>query len=327
MPIQCPWFLDLGTGQLVRKRTSVDVLGPGPTSALFSVHGPGDETLTLEEIEAAVEGDWQQPTVSSLHALGCAERAVRLLGELTGQSAKWYYENLRIQLHTHKYPVDHFPAPGVPYASYNRARRSIVFAFVPGDSYQTACLAHDLVVHEVCHAYLDGWKRWYLGDTETRAVTEVLSDWLTVYSAGRLVEARRAAIGHPPAPLSGRATVLSRIAEVPGFSFVIRDLSDRISLSDAASESEEDDMVYALARVVSSAFYEAMCRSMTSSTEAALSPALVAMTEAIFDSLVSLSSDSVSLQQLCESVASHASAPLKETLIETLQEQEIAVEG
>lgn len=55
-PLSLPWFLDLGTGQLVRKRKSVVRYGPGAGSARVRVLGPNEQILQLDALTAALDG-------------------------------------------------------------------------------------------------------------------------------------------------------------------------------------------------------------------------------------------------------------------------------
>lgn len=331
-----PWFLDLGTGYLVRKTKSVVLYGPGVGSSRLRVVGPDEASFLPEAVAAALDGPWTKPIVVSLHALACAERACDLLTELTAVNQKWSFEE-RLRLFTHAIEVPRFEDFEGSWGRFERASERISFAHVVNDPWRTASLSHDLVVHEVCHALLDGWKDWYITSAdladdepsaaETGAISECLGDLLSMYSAGRLVEARRRALQETSGELSNNPCNLSRFAELPGYTRILRDLSNRVSRADAEHLSDGNPQKpYMLAAALGSAIYETIgVRTRTmGNDEEALRGALEEVLGGVFSSIQSLPNGRVTIDGFVISTLASCESTTRELLGLALEERGFA---
>lgn len=329
MVFSLPWFLDLGTGRLVKKRLRVDVVGPGPRSTRFEVLGPGNLTLDDGQVAAAVDGDWDTVAVMMLHTLACAERAVGLLELLTGLECRWpRYPDLPIRLYSHSQPMASIEKASF-LGEYRPNQAAIHFEYAHDDPWLSACLAHDLVLHEVCHAFLHGTRGWLYASPETMALTESLGDLLAMFSAGRLVEARRRALLETGGAMGASGNVLSRFAELPGFAKVMRDISTPVSRSFVEAEyaADSEDFVYGLAVVLSSALYGALSDSFNGlqgvDPEADLALALSELAAVVFGVLAHLPADEVTLAQFAYAVAGVADSELAQILVARFDAQGI----
>lgn len=321
MPLPLPWFLDLGTGQLVKKRLRVDIVGAGPASGRFRVLGPGDLTLSESETAAVIDDDWSSIPVRMLHTLACAERGVWLLERLTGLKARWApYPNLPLNLYSHSRAVKSFDAAETYFAWYASNQAAIHFEYVDGNPWLSACLAHDLVIHEVCHGFLHGVLGWLNASEETIALTESLGDLLAMFSAGRLIEVRRRALQETGGDLSGHGNVLSRFAEVPGFGHIRRDISAPVTRAfvEAKYPAGTKERIYGLAVVLSSALYEALSRRFSNLQggvpEKDLSTALIELSAVVFGVLGHLPKERVSFAEFVDLVVTAAEDELAEIL-------------
>lgn len=333
MKVGLPWFLDLGTGHLLRKRVQVELLGPGPSTQRFGIVGLNYRRLPLSisEIAEITGHSWDHVDVMMLHTLAVAERTISLLERTTGLTSRWAWERpSELLLFTHSNKVPHLPSENASYGLYVRALGAVYFDYVDNQPMLSACLAHDAVAHEVCHAFLDGVKGWYDCSVETRALTECLGDIIAMVSAARLIETRKRVLEETKGELSGNPNVLSRFAELPNYAKVLRDISQPITRSKVELEfpTNSKERTYALAKVLSSALYEAMCRTFKeiateSQKENHLLEVVNELAETTFGCLDTLPRNKVSFSVFIQSCLNKAGKTLGQHLKDCFDEFEL----
>jgi hypothetical protein len=148
--------------------TTLDVpfepLGPGPSGALFvvdphdAVHGIDYAAVDLETPAALMHGGVEpsegDPKFHQQMVYAVASSVYRTFREALGRAPGFAVPpgadgRTRLRLRPHG-------AAGLD-AWYDRARGEIVFGYAPTPAgYVFTCLSHDVVVHEVTHALVDG---------------------------------------------------------------------------------------------------------------------------------------------------------------------------
>lgn len=319
-----PWFLDLGNGALRRKSIRVKIDGPGPRTRMLQTIPYGGKPLQPTEIERTASKRWDNPDVMALHMLSVALRSIKLLEGLTGYTTKWQFPGSRLFLYSHGDKVSELGLKDSKIGKYHRGTGIISFEYIDDSSRLSACLSHDLVAHEICHAFLDGTKRWYGGSLETQALTETLGDFLALFSMARISEARRRALTETEGTFSGRSNVLSRFAELPASGAAIRDISK--ILSRAALDEAEDSYHYRLSLVLSSSLYEAMSRTIAKAgdpTEERLKKSVEELSGCVFGVVSALPCESVTFKEFVDEVLERAPDPLRSNLESCFEEQQV----
>ncbi len=265
--------------------------------------GYGFERDGIDTVIQQLSGTTASRCVVGMHTLAVAERTVKILERLVGTAPTWRSDRALV-LFPFADPVGSIPGTDLLYGRYLGDQGAIRFDFVDRPEGPYACLSHDLIVHEVCHAYLDGTKHWFgwpSGSVETRAITESLGDLAAMISIARLKGTRELALEESDGQLESRSNTLSRFPDIPLTDVLLRDASLRSTKAevDAEHPADSETRAYALSRVISSSLYSAMARRASDLTidsrQLALRDAAHELGEAAFSGLPSLPDAEVSI--------------------------------
>ena len=294
----------------------VNLTWPGP-----SIDGLVLESTALRFPEQLPQGrDPDDPAVRAAHTLAVARRAKREFERGHGRRIAWN-RVANPRLRPDRTPVPEFDPARSRYASF-RPSGFITFEYVKNGP--SACLSHDIVVHEVCHALVYELREWLGGEKEdTRAVAECLGDVLALFSSAKRVEARRAALEECGGDL-GESNCMSRFGLVEATEPPIRD-------STVFVEYRGQSSAYSKAKALSGALYEALEARYSQTREetedeVALLGCLEELADAVFKAMNVCPRKNVSVAQFAGATLRAASRELADVLRSALLVRRIGQE-
>lgn len=271
-PLTLPWFLHLGGPRPIRFAKQVNVNASNTTTETDQFKLIEPWLYGTADLVAATTGSSDEPKTQAVHTLTLADRAYWLFAEALGSNPKF------------KEKVVLIPHGGenAPIGGYSDG--SVELGYASGE---TACLYHDMVVHEIGHALLDATHNWNAGSghQETRAVAESICDTLAMLSAGRMKEARHSAMVETKGDFLS-SNVLSRFTAIKDFPGVRRDGAELHRYN----QSEDDVGPHALSQVLSSMIYRAFVNYLktiwvSGNEDRALSDSILEISRAVFAAL------------------------------------------
>lgn len=320
MKVKLPRFVASAPDRLERYEVVADLDWPGPSTSRFRL----DEPAITDDaaIHGALLGAPENRGTQGLHCLGTAERTDRLFREAVGSPVSWPgYSMLRLKPHAQAVERhSRFAAYVFAKAATPPHSGKVSFDFVRdgGQDREFACLSHDIVVHEVTHALLHGFKGWLADRGPTKVVGETLGDVLAMLSLAENVEIRRAALDEAKGDLRAHSSILSRFGEIPGAPGVGRDARAAATLDDV-----DADDPYAVANVLTSALYAGFAERVhglggVSLTDSHVKTALLELAGAVFRAIVQLPPLSVEPAQLAREVVRQSAGTLATSLATAL---------